>query len=105
MSAQEAKFRVGQLVRHKLFDYRGVVFDVDPIFLGTEEWYAQMARSQPPKDRPWYHVLVHDAIHTTYVAEQNMEPDFDLAPIRHPQVDDLFEGLGEDGYIPILRRN
>jgi heat shock protein HspQ len=105
MSAQEAKFRVGQLVRHKLFAYRGVVFDVDPTFQGTDAWYDQMARSRPPRDRPWYHVLVHDAVHTTYVAERNLEPDFETAPIRHPQVDDHFSALGEDGYIPASRRN
>lgn len=105
MTTHEARFRVGQLVRHKLFEYRGVVFDVDPVFLGTEAWYEQVARSRPPKDRPWYHVLVHDAVHTTYVAERNLEPDFETAPIRHPQVAELFAELGEDGYIPIRRGN
>ncbi len=105
MSVHEAKFRVGQLVRHKMFAYRGVVFDADPIFLGAEAWYDQVARSRPPKDRPWYHVLVHGATHTTYVAERNLEPDFETAPIRHPQIDEFFQALGDDGYIPILRRN
>ena len=74
MSDREARFQVGLLVRHKLFDYRGVVFDADATFQASEEWYETMARSRPPKDEPWYHVLVHDAEHTTYVAERNPRP-------------------------------
>jgi len=58
MSEHEAKFQVGKIVHHKLFDYIGVVFDVDPTFQGTDEWYEHVARSRPPKDKPWYHVLV-----------------------------------------------
>ena len=70
-----AKFAVGDLVYHRLFDYRGVVVDVDPTFESTEEWYEAVAKSRPPKDKPWYHVLVHEAMHSTYVAERNLEPD------------------------------
>ncbi len=92
----KVKFHVGQLVHHKLFDYRGVVFDVDATFQGSEEWYDQVARSRPPKDQPWYHVLVHDAEHTTYVSERNLEPDSSDAPIRHPALDGLF-GTMENG--------
>ena len=61
----KAKFAIGELIHHRLFDYRGVVFDVDPDFQGTEEWYTRVARSRPPKDQPWYHVLVDGAEHTT----------------------------------------
>ena len=86
-----AKFSPGQLIHHKLFDYRGVVIDVDPQFQGTEEWYEQMAGSRPPKDQPWYHVLVHDATHNTYVAERNLEPDDSQAPIRHPFIEQIFD--------------
>ncbi len=68
MSEHEAKFQVGKIVHHKLFDYIGVVFDVDPEFHGTDEWYQQVARSRPPKDEPWYHVLVNETAPTTYVA-------------------------------------
>jgi heat shock protein HspQ len=57
--AAQAKFSIGQLVHHRLFDYRGVIVDVDAVFLGSEEWYEQVAKSKPPKDQPWYHVLVH----------------------------------------------
>ena len=84
-----AKFYVGQIVHHNKSDYRGVVFDVDATFSGTDEWYDQVARSRPPKDQPWYHVLVDDAPHTTYVAERNLEPDPDGTPVEHPLVAEL----------------
>jgi heat shock protein HspQ len=94
----QAKFAIGQIIRHRLFGYRGVIFDVDPVFSGSEEWYEQMARSRPPKDRPWYHVLVHDAVHTTYVAERNLELDETGEAINHPQVQDYFDDLADGRY-------
>lgn len=97
MDAASAKFAVGQLVHHKLFDYRGVVVDVDPHFLGSETWYSDMAKSRPPKDRPWYHVLVDGSAHQTYVAERNLEADDTDAPVRHPAVGEHFSGQGADG--------
>ena len=90
-----AKFFVGQIVNHKRFDYRGVVFDVDATFQGTDEWYELVARSRPPKHLPWYHVLVDGAEHTTYVAERHLESDEGGQPVRHPLVGELcgeFEG-------------
>jgi heat shock protein HspQ len=99
MRTSEAKFAVGQLIRHLLFGYRGVIFDVDPEFSGSEDWYQQMALSRPPKDRPWYHVLVHDAQHTTYVAERNLERDDSGEPVRHPMLDELFEGMVDGRYV------
>ena len=98
MAVLKARFGIGEPVRHKLFGYRGVVFDADPDFRGTEEWYAQMALSQPPRDQPWYHVLVHDASHTTYVAERNLEPDESGDPIRHPLLDHFFDGHDDGRY-------
>lgn len=95
----KARFRVGQIIRHKLFDYRGVVVDVDPVFSGTEEWYEMMAKSRPPKDRPWYHVLVHDASHTTYVAERNLEADESAQPVNHHLVDEIFSGMENGVYV------
>lgn len=95
----EAKFGVGQLVHHKLFDYRGVIIDVDPHFLGTEDWYRNVAKSRPPKDRPWYHVLVDGAEHQTYVAERNLEPDQAGGPVDHPDVPAYFRALGNEGYV------
>ena len=99
MSGQTANFRVGELIRHKLFDYRGVVVDVDATFAGTEEWYEAMARSRPPKDEPWYHVLVHGAEHSTYVAERNLEPDPNGEPIAHPVLDRFFDELRDGVYV------
>ena len=99
MEQLDAKFAVGNLICHKLFGYRGVIIDVDPEFQGTEEWYEAMARSRPPKDRPWYHVLVHLASHSTYVAERNLENDEDGGPIVHPAVDQLFHRFEGGRYI------
>ena len=103
MPHSNAKFFVGALIHHHLFDYRGVVFDVDPEYQGSEAWYAQMARSRPPRDEPWYHVLVHNATHTTYVAEQNLDVDATGEPIRHPLLEEFFNGF-EDGRYRSRRR-
>lgn len=97
--SERAGFGVGQIVRHRLFGYRGVVFDVDPEFCSTDRWYEQMARSRPPKDRPWYHVLVHDAEHQTYVAERNLDADDSAEPIHHPAVAALFDELRDGRYV------
>lgn len=97
MSAQ-AKFAIGALVHHRLFDYRGVIYDVDADFQGSEEWYEQVARSRPPKNQPWYHVLVHDAEHTTYVAERNLEADSSGEPISHPHLNALFTEFRDGSY-------
>ncbi len=99
MTDHRARFRVGQLIHHKRFDYRGVIVDVDATFQGTEEWYETMATSRPPKDRPWYHVLVDRATHMTYVPEQNLEPDLTGAPIAHPLLDRFFDGLRDGLYV------
>lgn len=92
----EAQFYVGQVISHQKFGYRGVVFDVDPAFSGSEEWYETMASSRPPKDRPWYHVLVDGSDHTTYVAERHLEPDETGQPVAHPLVNAVFSRF-EDG--------
>ena len=70
---RQPKFAIGELVRHLKFGYRGVVVDVDLTFELSQEWYDQVARSRPPKDKPWYRVLVHDSVHETYVAERHLE--------------------------------
>jgi heat shock protein HspQ len=97
----KVKFSVGELVHHRLFDYRGVIVDVDPVYQGTDEWYDTVARSRPPKDRPWYHVLVDGSDHATYVAEQNLEPDDALTPIHHPMVEHFFAGFKQGKYVRI----
>ncbi len=96
----QSEFSIGQLVRHRLFGYRGVIFDVDPEFAGTEAWYENMARSRPPRDRPWYHVLVHDSQHTTYVAERNLDSERSREPIHHPLIEHFFVGIEKGVYIP-----
>lgn len=102
ISITRTKFSVGELVHHRLFDYRGVIVDVDRDFQGTEEWYDAVAKTRPPKDKPWYHVLVHGETHSTYVAERNLEPDDSAEPIDHPMVDHFFSKF-EDGVY--LRRD
>jgi heat shock protein HspQ len=95
---KQAKFSIGQCVQHRLFDYRGVVVDVDAEFLGSDEWYDEVARSRPPKDEPWYHVLVHDADNETYVAERNLEPDQTYEPVNHPLLGEFFSGFEQGVY-------
>ncbi len=95
----EARFDIGALIHHRLFDYRGVVVDVDPVFQGSEEWYREVARSRPPVDAPWYHVLVHGATHMTYVAERNLEPDVTGDPLRHPLLDTYFDAFEDGRYL------
>ncbi len=101
----KACFSIGDLVHHKLFDYRGVVVDVDPRLMLSDEWYDTVARSRPPKDQPWYRVLVHDATHETYVAERNLEPDTSGAPIRHPMIGACFRGFSDGHYSAVGRMN
>jgi len=105
MTVHHAKFSVGQLIVHKLFNYRGIIFDVDPVFQGSDEWYTQVALSCPPKDEPWYKVLVHNAFHDTYVAERNIIADITHDPINHPLIEDLFEHCKDGSYIPNQRNN
>ena len=99
MDETHAKFSVGQLVHHRRFDYRGGIFDVDPSFQGTEEWYEAVARSRPPKDRPWYHVLPDGSFNSTYVAERHLERDDCTDPILHPALDHYFGALQGGRYL------
>lgn len=97
--ALQAKFYIGQIIHHSRFNYRGVIVDVDPEFCGTESWYEQVARSRPPKDQPWYRILVDGAEHETYVAERHLEDDADHAPIAHPMVEEYFSGYENGQYL------
>ena len=98
MNSTSAKFAPGALVRHKLFEYRGVVIDVDPHFQDTPEWYGMMAKSRPPKERPWHHVLVDGSDVQTYVAESNLALDESGARIAHPWLDRFFQSFLEGRY-------
>ncbi|MEH6583468.1 MAG: heat shock protein HspQ [Halioglobus sp.] len=95
------KFGIGELVHHRRFGYRGVIVDVDPRFQATEEWYETVALSRPPKNRPWYHVLVGETAHTTYVAERHLEADKSRDPITHPALSHFFSRLENGRYIRI----
>lgn len=105
MTTHQARFTVGQLIHHRLFDYRGVIFDVDPVFMGSEAWYEQVARTRPPRDHPWYHVLVDGSDHTTYVAERNLESDASGAPVNHPLLEEFFSEFHSGHYVTAQREN
>lgn len=100
-----AKFAVGELIHHQRFDYRGVIFDVDATFQGTEDWYQSVAKSRPPKDKPWYHVLVHGSGHSTYVAERHLEADDIGGPIVHPMLGQFFNDFDGARYHRREREN
>ena len=102
MTQVTCKFNIGQLIQHRLFEYRGVIVDVDATFQGTEEWYEQMAKSRPPREEPWYHVLVDEAQHTTYVAERNLKSDQLNDPINHPLLDHFFSDFRDGRYLRVL---
>ena len=89
-----AKFQIGQVVRHRIFPFRGVVFDVDPVFANTEEWWQAIPEEvRPSKDQPCYHLLAEnaDSEYIAYVSEQNLVPDESAEPLRHPQIGELFD--------------
>jgi heat shock protein HspQ len=103
VTVAEAKFAIGAVVRHRLHPFRGVIYDVDPIFSNSEEWYESIpADMRPAKDQPYYHLLAENAESTyeAYVSEQNLLPDESGEPCRHPLVDNLFRALPEGGYSP-----
>jgi heat shock protein HspQ len=88
-----AKFQIGQVVRHRFFPFRGVVFDVDPIFNNTEEWWLSIPEEiRPRKDQPYYHLFAENAEteYVAYVSEQNLLPDESSEPLRHPQIREFF---------------
>ena len=97
----QAKYGVGQIVRHRFFPFRGVIFDVDPIFANTEDWYQAIPEEiRPSKEQPFYHLLAEndETEYVAYVSEQNLLPDTSGEPIRHPQVAEVFERDSEGGY-------
>lgn len=99
------KFDIGELIHHRKFGYRGVIVDVDPAFQGSEEWYELVALSRPPKDAPWYHVLVHDGTHSTYVAERHLEADETGEQINHPALGQFFDAFVDGRYVGRRRTN
>lgn len=101
----EAIFSIGQIIQHRLFNYRGVIIDVDYNYLGSEQWYEQVARSRPPKNHPWYHVLVDNAVHQTYVAERNLEKSVNITDIHHPLLQHFFSDMHSGYYQLRTKKN
>jgi heat shock protein HspQ len=98
-----AKFKIGEVVRHRLFPFRGVVFDIDPEFDNTEEWWLSIPEKvRPHKDQPFYHLFAENAEteYVAYVSEQNLLQDTSGQPLRHPQVREIFETDGKGTYRP-----
>lgn len=96
-----AKFRIGQVVRHRIYPFRGVIFDVDPEFGNTEEWYQSIPEDvRPRKDQPFYHLFAEneETEYIAYVSEQNLLEDENPAPVRHPQVDEVFVRRDDGSY-------
>ena len=96
-----AKFSIGQVVRHRVYPFRGVVFDIDPIFANTEEWWQSIPENvRPRKDQPFYHLFAENAQteYVAYVSEQNLLPDTSGEPIRHPQVAEEFDKDADGSY-------
>lgn len=98
----EAKFGIGDVVRHRIFPFRGVVFDVDPEFANTEEWWQAIPEEvRPRKDQPYYHLLAEndDSSYVAYVSQQNLVLDEEDEPVRHPAVKQLFDDFRDGRYI------
>jgi heat shock protein HspQ len=96
ISMPRARFAIGEVVRHKMFDFRGVIFDVDPVFANSEEWYEAIPEAlRPSKDQPFYHLLAENAesSYVAYVSQQNLVSDDSDEPIDHPAIPTMFDGL------------
>ncbi|ASY56411.1 MULTISPECIES: heat shock protein HspQ [Sinorhizobium] len=103
MKQRNAKFEIGQIVRHRFFPFRGVIFDVDPEYANTEEWWNSIPQEiRPSKDQPFYHLFAEndESEYVAYVSEQNLVSDESDQPIRHAQVDALFEKADVGHYRP-----
>jgi heat shock protein HspQ len=99
METRNAKFGIGQIVKHRFYPFRGVIFDVDPVFANTEEWWRSIPTEvRPAKEQPFYHLYAEneDSQYVAYVSEQNLVSDESGEPVRHPQVSETFERT-EDG--------
>lgn len=98
---KHARFQIGQVVKHRLFPFRGIIFDVDPEFSNTEEWYQSIPEdARPRRDQPFYHLLAEndESEYVAYVSEQNLLPDVSGDPLRHPHIADIFEQADDGSY-------
>ena len=97
----QARFGIGDVVKHRLFDFRGVVFDVDPVFANSEEWYEAIPQDmRPRRDQPFYHLLAEneDSSYVAYVSQQNLMDDSEGGPVEHPSVPELFDAFADGRY-------
>jgi heat shock protein HspQ len=102
-----AKFRIGEIVRHRFYPFRGVIFDVDPVFANTEEWWLSIPEEvRPSKDQPFYHLLAEneDSTYVAYVSEQNLVCDGERGPVSHPEVGMYFSGIENGRYVSRQRQ-
>jgi len=100
-----ARYGIGDVVRHRLFDFRGVIFDIDPVFANSEEWYESIPKElRPQREQPFYHLLAEneDSSYVAYVSQQNLVPDAHGGPVDHPHLPQLFEDF--DGARYLMRR-
>lgn len=103
MTPTKAMFGLGQVVRHRRHPFRGVIYDVDPVFANTEDWWLSIPEElRPRKDQPFYHLLAENAEteYVAYVSEQNLLPDRSKEPLRHPQIPELFDRTEGGQYRP-----
>jgi heat shock protein HspQ len=97
-----ARFAIGDVVRHRMFDFRGVVFDVDPVFANSEEWYDSIpAEVRPSREQPFYHLFAEngDSSYIAYVSQQNLVGDAEQGPVDHPQLEQLFGKFRDGRYL------
>jgi len=102
MINRQAKFRIGQVVRHRIHPFRGVVFDVDPEFSSSEDWWRSIPEElRPRKDQPFYHLFAENEATTyvAYVSEQNLVPDDSGEPVQHPEIGEVFGELHDGAYV------
>ncbi len=100
-NASKTEFTIGQLVRHRYFPFRGVIFDVDAEFANSEEWWQSIPEHiRPAKEQPYYHLLAEseEGPYEAYVSQQNLLPDHEGGPVHHPAIDEVFDGLEGDHY-------
>ena len=102
MNPKKAKFSIGDIVKHKHFDFRGVIYDVDFEFNNSEDWYQSIPKNvRPRKDQPFYHLLAEnsESFYSAYVSQQNLLPDSESGPINHPDIDNLFSEVSNGRYV------
>ena len=99
---RRARFGIGDIVRHKMFDFRGVVFDIDPTFANSEEWYEAIPEHiRPQRDQPFYHLFAEsdDAYYVAYVSQQNLVADGPGGPVDHPNIAEMFDDFADGRYV------